>query len=252
LLPELWPGAPPPPLPPPPSPPGPGPARGRFAEHVGVWGLFGRTILYYLGFVFVIPAPWTANALLHWTISKIEVPGRPNLAFTGRPEDIWYVWMLYAACAYAGLVSVLALPVFILQALFGWLILRWIVRNLSAGGVPLPLRFTGSGWAYIGWMLLGLLSIFSIIGWAWVATACGRWVCRHVEGTTRVVSFEAAGWQVLWRSVVYAVSICLIIPIPWSSRWFVGWVVTQFAVGEPAGDGAMPADGIGPTAAALA
>ncbi|HVV92285.1 MAG TPA: DUF4339 domain-containing protein [Hyphomicrobiales bacterium] len=243
---DLWPDA-PPPLPRPPAAPGPEDVRGRFVERIGVWGLFGRAILYYLGIVFVIPAPWTANAILHWIVSKIEVPGRPNLAFTGRAEDIWWIWMLYAACAYAGLSHVLVLPVFVLQALFNWLILRWIIRSLSSNGTPLPLRFAGSGWAYIGWTLLSIVSIVSIIGWAWVATAFGRWVCRHIEGTTRVVTFEATGWQVLWRSIVYAISICLIIPIPWSSRWFAGWIVTQFAVGEPIRQAALPS-GAGPAA----
>lgn len=225
---------------PPPLPPGSGglpapAASGPFGEAIGVWGLFGRGILFYLGVVLVIPAPWVANALLHFLVARIRVPGRPNLVFTGRPEDIWYVWMVYAACTYLSFAhNGLALAGMLVQVVLAWVILRWIVSHLASEGTPLPLRFGGSIWGYVGWTLLYLVSILSIIGWAWVITAFARWICRHIEGTTRGVTFIASGWQVLWRTIVFVLSCMVLIPIPWTTRWLVGWYVRQFVVGRPA------------------
>jgi hypothetical protein len=76
--------------------------------------------------------------------------------------------------------------------------------------------------------LLGLLSFITIIGWAWVATATLRWICRHIEGTHTQLSFVGSGWGLLWRSVVYVLSIAFIIPIPWTYAWIMRWYTSQF------------------------
>ena len=46
----------------------------------------------------------------------------------------------------------------------------------------------------------------TIIGWAWVATAWTRWMCRNVQGSSRELVFTASGWGYLWRALVVAVT----------------------------------------------
>jgi hypothetical protein len=79
----------------------------------------------------------------------------------------------------------------------------------------------------LGWSLLGVVSFFTIIGWAWVYVAQLRWMARHIEGTRRAVVFDATGLEFLWRSLVTFVACLFIIPIPWMYRWFTRWLASQ-------------------------
>jgi GYF domain 2 len=204
-----------------------------FAAAFGVWALLGRTLLLLIGYLLVIPAPWTATGFYRWFIAHVRVPQRANLAFTGEPGDIWYVFVILGLCSYAGFSGVPGLTYILIpvQAYLSWMMVRWIVANLSSEGRELPLSFTGSPWTYAGWYVLLLVSLITIVGWAWVTTAWMRWMCRNIAGTQREVLFMVGGWQVLWRTVVFALCMSLIIPIPWILRWYAGWYVSQFALG---------------------
>jgi hypothetical protein len=144
--------------------------------------------------------------------------------------------VILGLCSYAGVSGVRGLTYILIpvQAFLSWMTVRWIVANVSSEGRQLPPTFTGSPWLYAGWYILLLVSLITIIGWAWVTTAWMRWMCRNIAGTRREVSFNASGWQVLWRTVAVALCAGLIIPIPWIMRWYASWYVSQFAVGEPA------------------
>jgi hypothetical protein len=113
-----------------------------------------------------------------------------------------------------------------------WLLIKWFVANISSNGQPLGLNFSGSVWGYLGWSILSLVSIITIIGWAWVYVAQLRWMCRHIEGTRREVIFNGTGLEFLWRSIVTGLVCLLIIPIPWMYRWFARWLVSQTALVE--------------------
>ncbi len=202
----------------------------------GVWALFGWVLLVMIGTLLVIPAPWVMTNFYRWAIAHLRVPQRPNLAFTGQPGDIWWVFILLALGSYAGLahrywyLPYLLLPI---QLFLSWLVIRWVITHLSSDGQLLPLSFKGSFWAYIGWYIFLYVSFITIIGWAWVATAFTRWICRNIAGTRREIFFNASGWQVLWRTWVYVLTAIFIIPIPWTTRWLARWYVSQFSVGAP-------------------
>jgi hypothetical protein len=215
---------------PPPPPMVRGTGSGLLALEAGTWPLLGRTLLVTLGNLLVIPAPWLVTGFYRWFVPRLRVPQRPNLGFTGQPGDIWYVFVLLALCSYAGFSGVdyleyILLPV---QGFLSWMTVRWFVANISSNGQRLPLTFTGEPWIYVGWYLLGIVSIVTIIGWAWVMTAFMRWVCRNIAGTRREVTFIASGWQVLWRTLLFGLGVVLIIPIPWALAWYVRWIVSQF------------------------
>jgi hypothetical protein len=208
-----------------------GGSGGAVSADLPVWGLFGRSLLYAIGIAFVIPAPWVATGFYRWFISRVHVPGRPALAFTGQVGDIWWVFVLMGLLSYVGIYD----PTYQLIANVGaialsWLIVRWIVGNLASNGEKLPTAFTGSIWGYIGWNILLVISFITIIGWAWVAVAWTRWICRNISGTRRAIVFNASGLEVLWRSLLLIIGCAFVIPIPWVLRWFSRWYVSQFAL----------------------
>jgi hypothetical protein len=210
--------------------PGANPGGAAVTADFGVWALLGRVLLAALGLVLVVPAPWAMTSYYRWFIEHLHVPTIPGIGFSGRPGDIVLIGLLtYAGLPHIHYLPFLAIPV---EAALSWLILRWILENLTQEGRPLSLSFAGGVWGYIGWNILLYLSFITIIGWAWVTTAFMRWVCRNIVDVTRTVSFNATGWQVLWRTLVFVFACCFIIPIPWMLHWFVRWYVSQFSVSE--------------------
>jgi hypothetical protein len=179
----------------------------------------------------VIPAPWVAVWVYRWFASRLHVPGRPNFSFTGQVGDIWWVFVLLGLSNYIGIYdNTYQLISFVIQAVLGWLVLRWVVSNLASNGQKIPTTFEGSIWAYVGWQLLMIVSFITIIGWAWVVTAMVRWICRNISGSRREILFNGTGLQVLWRTIVFALLCSLIIPIPWMLRWYARWYISQFAL----------------------
>ena len=206
---------------------------GALSIDLPLWAFLGRALLYIFGITLVIPAPWAGTYFYQWTVSRLHVPGRPNLAFTGQVGDLWWVFVLMGLSGYAGLyddyIQLLMLP---LQGFLSWTLLRWLASRLTSNGQPLPIAFNGSLVTFIGWQILFAVSFITIIGWAWVATAWTRWICRNVEGTRREIVFKASGLDVLWRTIVFAIGCAFIIPIPWVIRWFAQWYVSQFELVE--------------------
>ena len=125
----------------------------------------------------------------------------------------------------AFLIGILLLP---LGALFTFVLVRWVVRNLRWEGQAEPLQFTGSYWALLGWQAFLYVSLISIIGWAWVGTAATRWYCRNFEGSHQQLSFVASGWDLLWRTILFVLGFVVVIPIPWVMAWYTRWIVSQF------------------------
>jgi hypothetical protein len=213
--------------------PATGAGAAALSTSVGVWPLFGRSIVVAIAQITVIPAPWVLPSFYRWFVERIEFPNQQRVTLAGEPGDIWYIFILSALTGYAGLIhNGLGLLVVPFNVFFLFMIVRWFVRNLAWDGQTAPLAFSGSYWAMLGWYLLLIVSIFTIIGWAWVYAAWVRWMCRRVEGSGRQLIFAAGGWSVLWRFWLFALSCMVIVPIPWSLHWIVCWSVSQFALVE--------------------
>jgi hypothetical protein len=211
-----------------------GQGGGPLSIEFGIWEFTWRTLVLTVGSLFVIPFPWVVVMYCRWLVSRIHVPQRPNLGFTGRPLDLWWYFLAIVLFVCVGLTGIkfLNLIVFLGQIILYWLVVRWFVANISSDGQPLPLRFEGSFWGYLGWNVLAVLSAITIIGGAWVHTAQMRWMCRHVAGTRRVIIFNGSGLNLLWRGLVTAIACVFIIPIPWAVRWFARWYVSQVVLLE--------------------
>jgi heme/copper-type cytochrome/quinol oxidase subunit 2 len=208
---------------------------GSLSIEFGIWEFVWRSLVFFIGILFVIPFPWVFVMYCKWLVSCTHVPGRPPLSFTGQPLTIlwWYLGaiVLLIVLGATGLKYVNALAILVQFGLY-WLAIRWVVANIASNGEPLGLSFSGSYWGYLGWNILALLSVITIVGWAWVYTAQLRWICRHIEGTRREVVFEATGLQYLWRAIVVAIACSFIIPIPWALRWIMRWQASQIVLVE--------------------
>jgi len=207
---------------------------GALAIDFGIWEFVWRSLVFFLGLLVVIPTPWVVCWYVNWFMSCVHVPGRPNLSFTGKPGTIalWYFGMIGVLIILGVVASVAAIRAIsdvggIVQFAVYWLFLRYFVASIASNGQPLGLSFSGSIWAYLGWNILLVLSIITIIGWAWVYVAQVRWFCRNIQGTRRHVIFKGTGLEFLWRSIVAALASSLIIPIPWMYRWMARWMASQ-------------------------
>jgi hypothetical protein len=212
---------------------GSGYGAGALSVDLGLFSLLGRGLLFVIGILLIIPSPWTGTSFYRWAVSRLHVPGRPNLAFNGQVGDLWWVFVLMGVLAYAGAydtyLQLLSIPV---QAFLSWMLLKWLASKLSSNGQLLPISFDGSAVTFIGWQILLYVSFITIVGWAWVTTAWVRWICRNVSGTRRDIIFHGTGLAVLWRTIVFVIACGFIIPIPWMLRWYAKWYVSQFELVE--------------------
>jgi hypothetical protein len=200
----------------------------------GIWDFTWRSFLLLLGLLFVIPTPWVVVWYLNWFVPCVQVPGRPNLSFTGTVGTIakWYFGTIAAIIVLAIISAVSGSQAIgnvgnFLQIVLYWLLLKYLFASLASNEQPLGLSFSGSFWAFIGWNLLVILSFITIIGWAWVYAAQMRWICRNIQGTRRAVVFKGTGLEILWRVIVVGLACLLIIPIPWMYRWIMRWYLSQ-------------------------
>lgn len=202
---------------------------GSLSIDFGIWDFIWRGLVLFVSLLFVIPVPWALLMYCRWIVSCVRIPQRPNLAFTGRAVDLMWFYALVILFIAASWTQnqVLNLAVTVSEFVLYWLLIKWFVANLSSDGQPLGLRFSGSFWGFLGWSLLAVLSVITIIGWAWVYVAQIRWMCRHIEGTRRNVVFNGTGLDFLWRAIVTALLSVFIIPLPWAYRWFIRWLASQ-------------------------
>lgn len=207
---------------------------GALSIDFGILEFIWRSLVLLLGLLFVIPAPWAIVWYVKWFVSCVHVPGRPNLSFTGNPMTIagWYFGVIVLVIILAVIASqtdnrAISNVGNLIQLVLYWLFLRYLIANLASNGQPLGLSFSGSFWAYLGYTILAVLAIFTIIGWAWVYTAQLRWVCRNIQGTRRQVVYNGTGLQFLWRALVAVIASAFIIPIPWVYRWMMRWQLSQ-------------------------
>jgi len=206
-----------------------GSGAGPISVDFGIWDFTWRSLVLILSFVVIIPLPWAMLMYCRWMVSCVRVPQRPNLGFTGTVADLIWVYaagLLYIVAAWTES-QVLNLAFNIALLALYWLAIRWFLANLTANEQPLGLRFTGSFWGFFGFSLLAIVSLITIVGWAWVYVAQLRWMGRHIDGTRREVVFNGTGLEFLWRSLVTFLGCLLIIPIPWMYRWFIGWLASQ-------------------------
>jgi hypothetical protein len=236
-IPDLAPGASRPPSISQPGGPPPVVASGSYSGgplsiDFGILEFTGRSLALLIGLIFIIPAPWVLVWYIKWIVSCAHVPGRPNLSFVGEAMTIVPGAIVLAVGAALTGIDWLNNLMFLVQIALYWPFVRWFVANLASNEQPLGLSFSGSFWAYLGWTVLAIISVITIIGLAWVYVASLRWVCRNIQGTRREVIFNGTGLEFLWRSVLAGLASLFVIPIPWMYRWIARWLASQTVLVE--------------------
>ena len=214
---------------------------GHGSDIFSVKGL--RMLLWYASIV-GIPVGWTYT--VRWVLENIELSGGPKLSFRGRAAEAYVYFLLTAVFSVLnrqdpttwdvlrgleppllGLI-VLAMWICLLatQGLVYWNLYRWVCTNVSLSSGS-TLMFHGGVWRYIGWTILQVLSIFTVVGWAWVQTAFLRWQLGQTRTSGTQLQFRGSGFGVLWRTVGATAACILIVPIPWVVTYMIGWYLAN-------------------------
>jgi hypothetical protein len=211
-----------------------GPLRPSFP----VWGLFGRALLYVVGQVLIVPAPWTVTGFYRFLSEHVSLPDGRGLRFAGQPGDIWYILIGLALLGWlhnvhhAGVSGAVTLATILLTVP----VLRWFCASLRTEDGQLKVSFDGETLAWLGWNILLIVSVLTVIGWAWVLKAAMQWMCRNTSGTVGF-TFNATGLSILGHALLLALMCIFIIPIPWAMRWYANWFASQFSVVAPSAAG---------------
>ena len=121
-------------------------------------------------------------------VRGVSLPdGRP-LTFSGRAGDIWYVFIAWSVLPMiGGQFGWYSVPVTILLWwIFTVMVLKWFCAHASTADGSLKLSFEGGYLPYIGWNILLLLSVFTIVGGAWVMKYMLRWIAGHTPRTAGI------------------------------------------------------------------
>ena len=203
-------------------------------------GLFGRAFLMGIGQWLVVPSPWTGTIWYRFLAERVALPNGRPLLFTGQAGDIWPVFVgaglvgwLQQAPGFFHLHWAYGLSGLLLTWALSFLMCRWFTEHVTTDDGRVQLSFEGGMLAFIGWQALVLVSVITIIGWAWVGKFMMRWMCRSVQGSLSF-EFTGGGWGILWRSVAFVLVSMLIIPIPWAFSWLMNWFVSQISVAPAA------------------
>ena len=180
--------------------------------------------------ILIIPYGWGVSLLSGWYVNNLAFSDGRTATFTGRGSQIWYYILIFLLLIFTNLI-----PFF--GTIIGWLlslrielaIVRWFFSHihLSTGH---NLLFKGGYWPFIGWNFLWAVSFLTIIGWAWVASAGMRWLCRNVDMGQEHLEFVGSGVEFLWRGIVAVLGSILIVTIPWLAVWYIRWITRNILI----------------------
>lgn len=218
--------------------------RGRGSDIFSVAGL--KMLLWYVSIV-GMPVGWMYTA--RWAIKNINLPGGPQLNFTGATRNAYgYFGLMFVFAAInqldptkwelfsganpllVGLGTVaVGFGLLIAQCLLYWHLYKWVCANVVATNGS-RLEFVGRPWPYVGWILLQILSIFTIVGWAWVQTAFLRWQLKRTCTSRICLGFNGSGFGLLWRTVGVSAASVFLLPLPWMVAYMYGWLVRNIEI----------------------
>ncbi len=227
----------------------------------------GYGVLAALASALILPAAWGIFPMYRWAARNLRFTDGTRAEFQGRAAE---VWALFAAGLAIGvlpqasrlaanpttrslLATVLPLALLPLSTAVWMAVLRYLVRSTVLSGeafgrplfgpgtavsaharVVVPgerrLAFSGSYAAYLGFTVLFIVSVYTVIGWAFVATAWMRWLCRHTSGEGLAFDFSGSGWSLLWRGFATLLGCLFILPIPWLMVWLTRWFAANTAM----------------------
>lgn len=194
-----------------------------------VWGLFWRAIVAFLGQATIVFAPWAAAIYWKYVGERTRLPDGTPFSFGGQPGDIWWVFVLQGVLLWSNQVHYVGSLAFFANLALSWLVIRWFCDRLRLGEGGPSLSFEGGFLPFVGYMLLFVVSLITIVGWAWVARAFMVWACGKVGGPLRF-DFRGSAVELLWRGFALVAASVFVLPIPWAAAWYARWLVSKIEV----------------------
>jgi len=150
--------------------------------------MVGWGIVYIVSYIaLAIPQAWWERSYCRWLARKTRLDDGSAFAFEGNPKEIWFwfplPWILrFAKSRVHDPVLGTALSVAGMLAGFwvSWRVLMWFCKGLHLSEAT-RFRFTGKPLTYIGLQILNTLSVFTVVGWAWLEVYIQKWIYRHMD-----------------------------------------------------------------------
>jgi uncharacterized membrane protein YjgN (DUF898 family) len=204
--------------------------------------VLGWILLTIVASLVVVPLAWVQAAVNRWLCRNLKFSDGTTATFRGAGAQVVGWIILYAVVAIPYLFAnrqamrigfgpslLLQVAYYAATLAITLKLINWSVSNVELSSGP-PLSFTGTYLQFLGWYFLLLLSIFTIVGWAWVTAAMYRWFARNTRGQGIEFQFHGEGHQILWRVLVAALASVLIVPIPWMVLWLLRWGVQNVSL----------------------
>jgi hypothetical protein len=176
------------------------------------------------------PLAWVNAALAGWFCRNTEFSDGSTAEFrgTGGEVVVWHVILFLAVSGQAALGGPVALYglTFVLGVGVALMLLKWMVYNLRLTPGP-QLTFTGSFAGLLGWSAALLLSLLTVVGWAWVAVTALQWAARNVKGEGIALEIRVTPVEFLRRGLATALGSLLIVTIPFLALWFTRWLIAN-------------------------
>lgn len=189
----------------------------------------------------IVPLAWVTAGAARWICRKTRFSDGTSIEFRGTGGDV-VVWHVFAVLILAGLIVLIreaagnptaTLLVLVSGcALLTYILLmlaKWFVYNLKIEPGP-AVSFHGSYLALLGWHLLNLALVCTLVGWAWSVAAQFRWVAENVKGRGLRFQFLGKGHEILWRTLAAALGSVLIVTIPWLKVWWLRWLAANLSM----------------------
>lgn len=210
------------------------PVPGDGVVNVGFSGTglqaLGYGLFYYILSILIIPTGWGVSMLSGWYVSNLTFGDVRTANFTGRGSQIWGYYTLLAVMGLLVVIPIAGVITYwFLSMRIQLAIVRWFFSHIQFS-TGQNLRFEGSYWPFVGWVLLYSVSFITIIGWAWVLAAAMRWVCWNVLVEQEHLEFVGNGIDFLWRGIVALLGSLFIITIPWMFVWYIRWITNNILI----------------------
>lgn len=211
---------------------------GKGSDILSVEGL--KMMLWYIS-ILGIPVGWLYT--YRWMFRNVVLPSGTKVSFTGTVGQAYWFFLATAVLALLKRYDPTSVeffnqgPILVWIAAVGWsfallvgqaLVYRdlyeWTCTNVAFSSGA-HLTFKGRDWPYIWWTIALILSIFTIVGWAWVETAFLRWQLKNTDATGHRLTFRGGGLSLLWRTMLALVASFAILPIPWMVACLYRWVI---------------------------
>ena len=200
--------------------------------------LFGYSLLMGVSQALVFFGAWGASITYTWFAGQVKCSSGARVSFVGSYRAIWPVFFAQALLSHTtryagGTTQPMSLIASVGTIVLGFYSAKWAVEGIrleTPEGTVIP-QFRGTLGEYVKWILFFMVSMITVVGWAWVGAAFARWYARNTElpsGAT--VHFNGSAVDILWRSVVMLLLFLPVVTIPWATRWLAQWYIGQVTI----------------------